>query len=82
MRRDGAGAVVRKCCPICRADHCPWETPECIEYNRQRARSAAAASGLPDPYPEADPPNRASLRAEVKRLRREVSRLRAKGGAR
>ena len=71
---------MRMMCPHCHADEggCRETLPECKAAGEQRrAMWATGNGGAGEPTS-----NRSALRAEVKRLRREVARLRARGGAR
>lgn len=69
---------MRPRCPICHAEHCPETRPDCRARGEQIRALYAAANGSPEPEPVQ---GRADVRAEVRRLRAEVARLR-RGGAR
>lgn len=68
---------MRTMCPYCYADEgwCRETLPECKAAGEQRRATWASANGFDEPTG-----NRAALRAEVKRLRREVATLRAQKG--
>lgn len=65
-------------CPICHAEHCPEERPDCRERAEQRRALYASANGPGEPRTYIVPPE---LLARVERLLRRAARPR-RGGAR
>lgn len=70
---------MRMMCSFCCADEgrCPEVLPDCKAAGISRRAMWASANGFEPTEPTG---NRASLRAEVRRLRREVATLRAQKG--
>lgn len=68
---------MRPCCPLCGADHCPEERPDCRARGDARRALYDSANGFELTESTG---NRAALRAEVARLRRKVATLRARKG--